>query len=82
MEKNDEPINNPEMEKLTSRAKKLNKERVDWHHHHLHPNCIFNLKGHHVAVLEDPQSKDVLTAIIDKNPVLQLKEIEKLFYKK
>jgi hypothetical protein len=83
MERDDKSIENPEMKKLTARARELSKKKADWHHHHLHPNCIFNNhKGHHVAILEDPQKGETLEAIIDENPAAQLKEIEKLFYNK
>jgi len=67
-------------ELILEKAKELEEKGIEWHHHHLHPECIFNKrKGVHAIVLE---SKGVyLTALFNSKPMKDLVKIEKLFYK-
>lgn len=73
---------NPNFDLILKKAEELTNQRIEWHHHHLHPNCIFNEhKGKHCIVLEDPRTQDVLIASYDQKPMKDLVKIEKLFYK-
>lgn len=68
--------------KILRRAKELDFKGIDWHHHHLHPACMFNeWKGRHCLVLEDKQKHRVLVAKYSREPKREIAEIERLFYK-
>ena len=70
-----------EFDAILKKAKELTKRGIEWHHHHLHPNCIFNEhRGKNCIILEDEKGK-TLTAIYDGNPMKDLSKLEKLFYK-
>ncbi len=77
-----EKDNNKNFDSILKKAESLTERKIEWHHHHLHPNCIFNkYKGKHCIVLEDPETNQVLTAVYDKKPMSDLVKLEKLFYK-
>lgn len=81
---NDEERGNhsPQFDELMKRADEMTSKGIEWHHHHLHPNCIFNKKkGKHCIVLEDPRNGETLTAEYDEKPKEDLVRIEKAFYK-
>jgi len=74
---------NKDFEIILRKAKELTTKDVEWHHHHLHPSCIFNVhKGKHCIVLEDKENDKVFIAVYDRSPMKDLVKIEKLFYKK
>jgi len=76
---NKEKTNN-EFELILKKVNELEEKNIEWHHHHLHPNCIFNeRKGMHAIVLESTEI--YLTAFFDLKPMKDLVKIEKLFYK-
>ena len=82
LEKQEKDKHNSEFDSILKKAEELTKQGVEWHHHHLHPNCIFNEhKGKHCIVFEDPKTQEVLTAVYDRKPMEDLAKIEKLFYK-
>ena len=63
-------------------AKNLTEQNIEWHHHILFPNCMFNNNApRFTLMLENPNSEDALTAISDSEPKDALSHIEKLFYK-
>ena len=63
-------------------AKKLDKAKKAWHHHHFSTVCKYNLhKGKHCIVLEDEGTGKIYTAVYDKKPMEDLVKLEKLFYK-
>ncbi|HUA13154.1 MAG TPA: hypothetical protein VL989_01505 [Candidatus Sulfotelmatobacter sp.] len=69
--------------KIINRAKVLNKQGVEWHHHMLFPDCRFNKHSpRFTLVFEDPQSNETLESLTDIEPTNDLKQIESLFYKK
>lgn len=73
---------NPDFDMILKKAKELAKQKIEWHHHHLHPNCIFNdYKGKHCIILEDPKTQKVLIALYTQKPMEDLVKIEKLFYR-
>ncbi|MBU2476702.1 hypothetical protein KKG83_04485 [Candidatus Micrarchaeota archaeon] len=80
LEKKQEGKTNPEFQAIIKRAYELEKQKTEWHHHHLPPECVFNeQKGKHCIVLED--EKETLIAVYSKKPMNDLVKIEKLFYK-
>ncbi len=73
---------NPDFNMILSRAKELTEKGLEWHHHHLPPNCIFSTdKGRHSLVLEDPVTKKTLKAVYDHDPIEDLAKIERLFFR-
>jgi len=67
---------------ILKKAEELTAHGIEWHHHHLPPNCILNEhKGKHCIVLEDPKTQKLLTAVYDQKPMSDLAKIEKLFYR-
>ncbi|MDD5163127.1 MAG: hypothetical protein PHD95_02880 [Candidatus ainarchaeum sp.] len=82
LRKKEKGEHNPEFDLILKKAKELTEQGIEWHHHHLHPNCIFNkLKGKHCIVLEDPKTPNSLIAVYNQKPMEDLVKIEKLFYK-
>jgi hypothetical protein len=63
------------------RAKELNGQGVEWHHHMLFPGCAFNKHGQKFTlVFEDPEKHAVIENVTEEEPTGDLKLIEKLFY--
>jgi len=80
LEEKGEGKKNKDFELILNKVKELEEKGIEWHHHHLHPDCIFNEKKKmHAIVLE---SEGIyLTAFFDSKPMKDLIKIEKLFYK-
>ena len=80
LEEKGEGKKNKDFELILKKVKELEEKGIEWHHHHLHPDCIFNeRKKMHAIVLE---SEGIyLTAFFDSKPMKDLIKIEKLFYK-
>lgn len=75
-------VPSPEVTRIINRAKQLNNDNKDWHHHMLFPNCTFNQhKPRYALILEDPETNDLLSSLSDAEPTNDLKQIEGLFYK-
>lgn len=73
---------NPAFDRMLHIAEKLSTQGVEWHHHHLHPTCVFNTqKGKHCIVLENPITGEVSYAVYIHKPMEDLTRIERLFYK-
>lgn len=71
----------PEFKKILKKAEEYSKKGIEWHHHHLQPNCIFNNeKGKHSIVLEQKHGK-LLCATYNEKPSGDLSKIEKLLYR-
>lgn len=69
--------------KIIGRARELNSANIEWHHHVFAPGCTFNEEGaKYILVFEDPESNEVLKNESEHEPTNDLKEIEKLFYRK
>lgn len=69
--------------KIIARAKKLNAQDTEWHHHLLYPGCQFNTHSPQFELIfEDPKARETLQSLSDKEPTNDLKQIEGLFYKK
>jgi hypothetical protein len=69
--------------KIVERAKLLNKQGIEWHHHMLFPGCRFNKHSlKFTLVFEDPQAGETLESLSNEEPTNDLKQIEGLFYKK
>ncbi len=65
---------------MIKRAKELNDQDIEWHHHMLFPDCQFNTHpGKFVLMLEDPQTKEVLESVTEQEPIGDLQQIEPLF---
>jgi len=74
---------NKEFKKILARAKSLCTDAIDWHHHHIFPDCEFNkYPGKHCIVFEDPIKKTVIWAVYENDYHADLMELERLFYKK
>lgn len=71
------------VDKIIDRAKHLNENGVEWHHHMLFPGCRFNTNSPKFSlVFEDPEAHETLVSLSDQEPTNDLKQIEGLFYKK
>ena len=82
LEKQEKDVHNPDFDLILKKAKEMTAKKAEWHHHHLHPNCMFNEhKGKHCIVLEDTKTGDVLIAEYAQKPMEDLVKIEKLLYK-
>lgn len=82
LDKQEKDEHNPDFDKMFERAKEMDEKGIGWHHHHLHPNCIFNEhKGKHCIVLEDEINHEVLITVYDRKPMEDLVKLEKIFYK-
>lgn len=69
--------------RIIERAKSLNGQFTEWHHHLLYPGCQFNTHSPRFALIfEDPQAGETLESLSDKEPTNDLKQIEGLFYNK
>jgi len=65
---------------IISRAKQLNAAGVEWHHHVLFPDCIFNKHAPNwVLMFEDKQRGKILESMTEAEPIEDLKQIEPLF---
>ena len=66
---------------MSKRANDLNDRNIEWHHHMLYPNCIFNgYSPSHVLMLEDSSTGEAILSITDEDPKDDLKQIENLFF--
>lgn len=73
---------NPDFERMLLLVKELDRRKRAWHHHHLHPQCIFNgHKGRHCIVLEDENGTRLALAQYDYSPTGDIARIERIFYK-
>ena len=63
------------------KAEEMTSRKIEWHRHHLPPNCMFNeRKGKHCIILEEPESQKILIALYDQKPMGDLTKIERLAY--
>lgn len=70
-----------DIQEILEKAKKFNESGVQWHHHILFPNCIFNKhSGKWCIVFEDKEENRLIESLSDNEPKDNLKEIESLFY--
>ena len=65
---------------IIRRAMELNKKKIQWHHHLLFPDCIFNHHKKWNIVFEDPENGKKTETFYDSEPKDDLLEIEKLIY--
>ena len=66
---------------MTDRVAELNSQRIEWHHHMLFPNCIFNgYSPSHVLMVEDTTVGEEILSITEHDPVDDLRKIEHLFF--
>ncbi len=66
---------------ICQRAEELNSKSIQWHHHMLFPNCIFNeQKGKWNIVFEDKKRGELLEATYDSEPTDDLRAVEALYY--
>lgn len=71
------------IQKIIDRAKALNRQNIEWHHHILFPDCQFNTNSPKFTFLfEDPETGDKIESLSDEEPTNDLKLIEPLFFKK
>lgn len=71
----------PQVTKLLLRARKLNSQGKNWHHHMLFPGCVFNKhKSKFVIIFEDKDTGNIIESVSDKEPKGDLKHIETLYY--
>lgn len=76
-----EPSNT--VSKIIARAKSLNEQDAEWHHHMLFPGCQFNTHSpQYVLMFEDSQAGETLESLSHEEPTNDLKQIEGLFYNK
>src|SRR3989344_6434414 len=82
LEKLEKDGHNPDFDVILQNAEEMTSKRIEWHHHHLPPNCAFNgRKGKHCIVLENANPQEVLIAVYARKPMEDLVKIEKLCYK-
>jgi hypothetical protein len=66
---------------MVQKAKNLNKRGINWHHHMLFPDCIFNKhKGKWCIVFEDKSTGKLIESVSDNEPKENLRKIEILYY--
>lgn len=71
----------PKVATILERAKQLNSQSKNWHHHMLFPGCRFNKhQDKWVIVFEDKETGEVIESVSDDEPKGDLKHIETLFY--
>jgi hypothetical protein len=71
------------IKKMAERAKALNEQGVEWHHHVLYPGCRFNEHSpKYSLIVEDPKANEKFESLSDEEPTNDLKQIESQFYKK
>ncbi|MDE1851645.1 MAG: hypothetical protein KGH69_03080 [Candidatus Micrarchaeota archaeon] len=81
MDKKGAGRHNPRFDAIIRRAKELSAQGIEWHHHHLNPECVFNYrKGKDCIILEDPVRKRTMVAVYKGKPMRDLTRLEKLFY--
>ncbi len=71
-----------EIGKLIDLAEELNQKDTPWHHHFLTPKCCFNQSDDFRIILEDEEKREVFYSEFNEKPILELKKLEKLFFKK
>jgi hypothetical protein len=82
LEKEEKGGHSAGFDSILKRAKELTESGREWHHHHLHPDCIFNEhKGKHCIVFEDDETGESLEVAYEQEPMEDLVKIEKLFYR-
>jgi hypothetical protein len=63
------------------RAKELNDHGFFWHHHVLFPYCTYNRhQDKWTIIFEDPEKKEIIESISDKEPKADMNTIEPAFY--
>ncbi|HEY1645631.1 MAG TPA: hypothetical protein VGF75_04600 [Candidatus Saccharimonadales bacterium] len=68
--------------RIVQRAKSLNRQSIEWHHHVLFPDCRFNKNSpKFTLVFEDPEEGETLESLSNEEPTNDLKQIEGLLYK-
>ncbi|HSX17943.1 MAG TPA: hypothetical protein VLE51_01130 [Candidatus Saccharimonadales bacterium] len=69
------------VQKIIARAKELNQQGVEWHHHVTFHGCQFN-KGvsNFTLIFEDPETGKTIESPSESEPINDLKQIEPLFY--
>jgi len=74
---------NEAFQKIMDRARACGSAGSAWHNHHLFPQCRFNSqRGKHSIVFEDETSGDALYAYYNHDPVIDLSELEAIFFAK
>lgn len=72
---------NETSEEILRRVKDYTKEKIEWHHHMLFPQCIFNKrKGMWCILFEDPKNGECLQSYSEVEPREYLKNIESYFF--
>lgn len=71
------------IQKIIDRAKHLNEQKIEWHHHILFPDCPFNANSPKFTFLfEDPETGERIESLSNQEPINDLKQVEPLFFKK
>ncbi len=79
VDKNYKP--SPEVGRMIERAKELNSQGIEWHHHMLFPDCQFNSHAPKFNLMfEDPRGEDLIESLSDDEPVDDLNQIVSLFF--
>ncbi len=66
---------------MSQRAQELNDKSIEWHHHMLFPDCMFNTHApNHVLMLEDSSTGEAIISITEYDPIDDLKQIENLYF--
>lgn len=66
---------------MKERALDLNEKNVQWHHHMLYPDCVFNgYSPNHVLMIEDSSTGEAILSITEEDPKDDLKQIENLYF--
>jgi len=69
------------IKKIIDRARELNQQSIEWHHHVTFPGCQFNTNNSRFTLIfEDPETGDTIENASEKEPINDLKQIEPLFY--
>ena len=70
-----------DMKRVLEKIQQLTLEGRPWHHHHLFPDCMFNVhKGKWCLLFEDKDAGETIELLYDEEPIADLREIEVLFY--
>lgn len=74
-------MTNRKIKIILERAKRLNELGIEWDHHLLFPECIFNKhKGKWCIVFEEPKKNRIIKSVYRHEPLEELRAIEILYY--
>ncbi|MBS3114392.1 hypothetical protein J4448_04785 [Candidatus Woesearchaeota archaeon] len=74
-------ITNKRVLRILKKERRLNKLGIEWHHHLLFPECIFNKhKGKWCILFENPENNEMIESISKSEPIKNLRAIETLYY--